>query len=215
MKVYVDTATCTCTHHMSVRQQVCGKHAGVGPYHGVSTLQRKELFFFNKGFYLFIYFFREEKGGRKEGRETSMCGFLLGGNPGTCPNWESNLQPFGSQATAQSTEPHQPGPKAGTLDTGTEGAGEQEVMVVMKGQGVRNRRNCPVSGLQSQTRGCMRQSPTHTQTCASTSEAGEPRTWSVGRISATTLAVIPCHSLTSSRRVKQRAESTPALYYSS
>ena len=29
-------------------------------------------------------------------------------NPGMYPNWESNLQPFGSQAGAQSTEPHQP-----------------------------------------------------------------------------------------------------------
>ena len=26
-----------------------------------------------------------------------------------CPDWESNWLPFGSQATAQSTEPHQPG----------------------------------------------------------------------------------------------------------
>ena len=30
-------------------------------------------------------------------------------NPGMCPDWESNWQPFGSQASAQSTEPHQPG----------------------------------------------------------------------------------------------------------
>ena len=30
-------------------------------------------------------------------------------NPGMCPDWESNSQPFGSQASAQSTEPHQPG----------------------------------------------------------------------------------------------------------
>ena len=30
-------------------------------------------------------------------------------NPGMCPDWELNLQPFGSQAGAQSTEPHQPG----------------------------------------------------------------------------------------------------------
>ena len=31
-------------------------------------------------------------------------------NPGMCPDWESNQQCFGSQASAQSTEPHQPGP---------------------------------------------------------------------------------------------------------
>ena len=30
-------------------------------------------------------------------------------NPGKCPDWESNQQPFGSQAGTQSTEPHQPG----------------------------------------------------------------------------------------------------------
>ena len=30
--------------------------------------------------------------------------------PGMCPDWESNQQPFGSQASSQSTEPHQPGP---------------------------------------------------------------------------------------------------------
>ena len=30
--------------------------------------------------------------------------------PGMCPDWESDQQPFGSQAVTQSTEPHQPGP---------------------------------------------------------------------------------------------------------
>ena len=30
-------------------------------------------------------------------------------NPGICPEWELNQWPFGSQAGAQSTEPHQPG----------------------------------------------------------------------------------------------------------
>ena len=30
-------------------------------------------------------------------------------NPGMCPDWELNQQPFGSQASAQSSEPHQPG----------------------------------------------------------------------------------------------------------
>ena len=33
----------------------------------------------------------------------------LAHNPGMCPDWESNLQPFGSQAGTQSMEPHQPG----------------------------------------------------------------------------------------------------------
>ena len=31
-------------------------------------------------------------------------------NPVMCPDWESNLQPFGSQAGTQSIEPYQPGP---------------------------------------------------------------------------------------------------------
>ena len=31
-------------------------------------------------------------------------------HPGMCPDWELNQQPFGSQAGAPSTEPHQPGP---------------------------------------------------------------------------------------------------------
>ena len=30
-------------------------------------------------------------------------------NPGMCPDWESNQQPFDMQAGTQSTEPHQPG----------------------------------------------------------------------------------------------------------
>ena len=45
-----------------------------------------------------------------------MCGVShapptghLARNPGMCPDWESNQQPFGSQASTQSTEPHQPG----------------------------------------------------------------------------------------------------------
>ena len=33
----------------------------------------------------------------------------LAHNPGMCPDWESSQRPFGSQAGAQSTEPHQPG----------------------------------------------------------------------------------------------------------
>ena len=51
-----------------------------------------------------------------------MCGCLshtpdwgLAHNPGMCPEWESNWQPFGSQASAQSTEPHQPGQNSYSL----------------------------------------------------------------------------------------------------
>ena len=34
----------------------------------------------------------------------------LAHNPGMCPDWELNRRPFGSQAGAQSTESHHPGP---------------------------------------------------------------------------------------------------------
>ena len=68
---------------------------------------------------LFIYLFFREKGreGEREG-EKHQCMVAshmpptgdLAHNPGMCPDWESNQQPFGSQAHAQSTELHQPGP---------------------------------------------------------------------------------------------------------
>ena len=65
-------------------------------------------------FYLFI-FRKRGREGEKE-REIALCGCLLcapptgdlAHNPGMCPNWESNWWPFGSQASTQSTELHQP-----------------------------------------------------------------------------------------------------------
>ena len=54
----------------------------------------------------------------KRGREVSMygCGCLSRAPTGevaeTQGDWESNQQPFGSQADTQSTEPHQPGPSS-------------------------------------------------------------------------------------------------------
>ena len=73
------------------------------------------LFNFLKRFYLFI--FREGGGREKEGvKHQCVVGWLLSAptgdlarNPGTCPDWELNPQPFGLQADTQSTEPHQPG----------------------------------------------------------------------------------------------------------
>ena len=81
-------------------------------------MQVKDFFSTAFSFFLKILFiFREGKGGRKKGRETSSCGSLLctlyrrpsPRNPDMCHDWESNRQPFGSQASTQSTEPHQPG----------------------------------------------------------------------------------------------------------
>ena len=71
--------------------------------------------FFKKNIFFYFFIFRERKWGRK--REKHQCVSAsstpptgdLAGNPGMCPDWESNLRPFGSQAGAQSTEPHQPG----------------------------------------------------------------------------------------------------------
>ena len=63
---------------------------------------------------LFIYFLQR---GREKERERNICVWLplvhpigdLVCNPGKCPDQESNQRPFGSHASAQSTEPHQPG----------------------------------------------------------------------------------------------------------
>ena len=73
----------------------------------------------------FIYLFSERGEGREKERKrnidvckkhqsnassTPRTGDLIR-NPGTCPDRESNQPSFGSQAHAQSTEPHQPGLK--------------------------------------------------------------------------------------------------------
>ena len=54
-------------------------------------------------------------------------------NPGMCPDWELNQQLFGSQASAQTTEPHQPGLECKTfrmlwvgLVVGRMGGGDDE-----------------------------------------------------------------------------------------
>ena len=65
----------------------------------------------------FIYLFLERGEGDREKhccvRETVASHMPLtrdlACNPGMCPNWESNQQPFSLQSSAQSTEPHQPG----------------------------------------------------------------------------------------------------------
>ena len=70
--------------------------------------------YFLKDFYVFL--FLERGDGKEKERNINVCLPLacpllgdLARNPGTCPDWESNQRPFGSQAGPQSTEPRQPG----------------------------------------------------------------------------------------------------------
>ena len=64
---------------------------------------------------LFIYFRERGSEGEREGQK-HQCVVAsrvpptrdLACNPGMCPDWESNQRPFGSQAGAQTAEPHQP-----------------------------------------------------------------------------------------------------------
>ena len=69
--------------------------------------------------FLRVYLFicrQKGKVGEREG-EKHLCVLVshapptgdLACNPGMCPDWEWNQQPFCSQASAQSTEPHQAG----------------------------------------------------------------------------------------------------------
>ena len=70
--------------------------------------------FFKKGFYLFIFRERGREGEREGDKHQCVVASRasptgdLAHKPGMCPDWESNRQPFSSQAGAPSTEPHQP-----------------------------------------------------------------------------------------------------------
>ena len=71
------------------------------------------VFFYKDFIYLFLE--RGRKGEREGEKHQRVVASQeprtegLAGDPGMCPDWESNWRPFGSQASAQSTEPHQPG----------------------------------------------------------------------------------------------------------
>ena len=65
---------------------------------------------------LFLFIFRERvREGEREGEKHLLIASHrsptgdMACNPGMCPDWESNWWPFSLQASAQSTEPHQPG----------------------------------------------------------------------------------------------------------
>ena len=76
------------------------------------------FYYYDCYFFLRFYLFnlREEREGEREGEKlqcvVASCAPRtrdLAHNPGMCHDRESNLRPFGLQAGAQSTEPHQPG----------------------------------------------------------------------------------------------------------
>ena len=63
-----------------------------------------------------LFIFRDGKRGREGEKHQCVVASCtpptgdLAYSAGICPDWESNQRLFGSQAGAQSTEPHQPGP---------------------------------------------------------------------------------------------------------
>ena len=73
-------------------------------------------FFFFKVLFIYLLILERGREGEREG-EKHQCVVAshthptedLAHNPGMCPDWEWNQQPFGSQAGTQSTDPHQPG----------------------------------------------------------------------------------------------------------
>ena len=78
-----------------------------------SVIPRVSFFFIFSILFIFRERERKEERGGEKHRSVASCKTLTGGlacNPGMCPDWESNQQPFVWQAGAQSTEPHQPGP---------------------------------------------------------------------------------------------------------
>ena len=89
-------------------------HISSLPLSQYPSQRRIYLFIYFKDF---IYLFLNRGEGREKEGEEHQCVVAstgdLAGNPGMCPAWESNLRPFGSQAGAQSTEPHQPGHNPG------------------------------------------------------------------------------------------------------
>ena len=77
--------------------------------------------FLKKKFYLFIFRERGREGEREGEKHHCVVASHVPStrdpalNPGMCPDWELNQQPYGLQASAQSTEPHQPGPTSGNI----------------------------------------------------------------------------------------------------
>ena len=81
-------------------------------WHFGAQLPQSQFF---KRFYLFIFGEKGRDGEREEEKHEWVVAFHtlptgdLAYNPGKCPDQETNRRPFGSQASTQFTEPHQPG----------------------------------------------------------------------------------------------------------
>ena len=73
------------------------------------------LFRVFKKYFIYLFLERGREGEREEEKHQCVVASHvpptgdLAHNPGTCPDWELNWRPFDLQASAQSTEPHQPG----------------------------------------------------------------------------------------------------------
>ena len=88
-------------------------------FYKFATSSQVKLIYYRCNYFLNdIYLFLERGKGREKERERNINVWLplthppngdLACNPGMYPDWELNQQPFGSQASAQPTEPHQPG----------------------------------------------------------------------------------------------------------
>ena len=99
---------------LSLRSSLSKSNEKQGPQVRTKNIQVVSFTFFFKDF---IYFLERGEGREKE-RERNinvwlpLVHLLLGTWPAAqvmCPDWEWNQQPFGLQASIQSTEPHQPG----------------------------------------------------------------------------------------------------------
>ena len=120
---------CRQTQQISLQLKPMASPATLNPLHIYPGLPHRYLHFLFFFFKDFIYLFLERgREGKREGEKHHVwlpltCP-VLGtwpstqkeisqlkrvSQPGMCPDWESNLRPFGSQASAQSTEAHQPG----------------------------------------------------------------------------------------------------------
>ena len=83
----------------------------------ICLVEEQIFYIFAWQIYIYIFIFRERGREREREGEKHQCVVAsrtpptgdLACNPDMCPDWESNQQPFGSQAHAQSIEPHQPG----------------------------------------------------------------------------------------------------------